>query len=72
MNIFREDSKVWILDDICLWMHLCAGNPCETLMPVEPFVGRPGAATPGSNFEEALQKQLEVLKSELLQARGGI
>eukprot|EP00434_Breviolum_minutum_P001328 symbB.v1.2.001169.t1/scaffold60.1/size581591/9 len=32
-----------------------------------PF-GSKGAATPGSNFEEALQKQLEVLKSELLQA----
>ena len=35
MNIFLEDSKVWILDDICLWIHLCAGNPCETLMPVD-------------------------------------
>ena len=64
--------------DMCLWIQLCAGNPVKHWCLLSPeFIGAPcvfaaGAATPGSNFEEALQKQLEVLKSELLQARGEI
>eukprot|EP00438_Fugacium_kawagutii_P026152 Skav211890 [mRNA] locus=scaffold2402:145650:145871:- [translate_table: standard] len=59
-------------------MNLLCGQKSP---PVAPAAGAPLSFTPqrtramegpgGANFEDALQKQLEVLKAELLQARCG-